>query len=77
MLTAVYLLYTKCIFYILICVNAQTFISCDMSFHMSKPSIYHEKRKLTPDYDEGSLEANGLHSDAKKRYKGTKGTHRM
>jgi hypothetical protein len=65
MLTAVYLLYTKCIFYILICVNAQTFISCDMSFHMSKPSIYHEKRKLTPDYDEGSLEANGLHSDAK------------
>jgi hypothetical protein len=27
----------------------------------------HERRKLTPDYDEGSLEANGLHSDPKKR----------
>jgi hypothetical protein len=31
---------------------------------------HHERRKLTPDYDdEGSLEANGLHSDPKKRYK--------
>jgi hypothetical protein len=33
---------------------------------------HHERRKLTPDYDdiydEGSLEANGLHSDPKKRY---------
>jgi hypothetical protein len=26
----------------------------------------HERRKLTPDYDEGSLEDNGLHSDPKK-----------
>jgi hypothetical protein len=31
---------------------------------------HHERRKLTPDYDEGSLEANGLHSDPK--IKGTK-----
>ena len=33
---------------------------------------HHEKRKLTPDYDEGSLKANDLHFDPKKRYKGTK-----
>ena len=35
---------------------------------------HHERRKLTPDYDEGSLEANGLHSDPKKRYQKKKGT---
>ena len=67
MLTAVYIY----IFYVLICVNAQTFISYDMSIRMFKPS---QRRKLTPDYDEGSLEANGLHSDPKKRYQKKKGT---
>ena len=33
---------------------------------------HHERRELTPDYDGGggvSLEANGLHSEPKKRYK--------
>ena len=60
MLTAVYIY----IFYVLICVNAQTFISCDMSIEFICLN-HHERRKLIPDYDEGSLEANGLHSDPK------------
>jgi len=66
MLTAVYIY----IFYVLIGVNAQTFISCDICQFVCLN--HHERWKLTPDYDEGSLEANGLHSDPKKKYQGTK-----
>jgi hypothetical protein len=41
---------------------------------------HHERRKLTPAYDEGSLEATGLHSDPnkrKKRYKGKNDTKKI
>ena len=37
---------------------------------LNQLQVFSERRKLTPDYDKGSLEANGLHSDPKK--KGTK-----